>query len=99
MAGIIFLLQFPLRRSAVDTGESSINKKARLATYCDLSLDSIVTFESIKNVLFPFSFDLDDETVDLLQKFRLGFSELEEVTKRYSTPKETSRAVAKFATK
>lgn len=90
--------ELPLRRSAVDTGESSANKKARQATYSDLPLDSIVTFESIKNVLFPFSFDLDDDTADLLQKFRLGFSELEEVTKRYSTPKETSRAIAKFAT-
>ena len=99
MNDVILLIKLHLRRSAVDTIESSANKKARHATYSDLPLNSIVTFESIKNVLFPFSFDLDDDTVDLLQKFRLGFSELDEVTKRYSTPKETSRAIAKFATK
>jgi len=72
------------------------SKKARL-TYGDLPLNDFTPFQSVCNVLFPFSFDLDEDSSGLLVKLRRDFSELQDMQRKYTTPKEVTRAISKFA--
>jgi hypothetical protein len=56
-------------------------------------------FQLIVDVLFPFSFDADEDNTNFITKIQAHFSELVEIAHLKLAPKDLSRSIVKFASK